>query len=68
MSNLGDVLSNLVHSNVSQTGFWGRSHQPPVALEVWGRSPRRWAIFVSFWEKKAILIPFDHILHVFRGI
>ena len=32
MSNLGDVLSKLVYSNVSQTGFWGWSPQPPVAM------------------------------------
>ena len=25
MSNLGDVLSKLVYSNVSQTGVWGRA-------------------------------------------
>ena len=27
-----------------------------------------WAIFVSFWEKKAILIPLDHILRMFTAI
>ena len=44
-SNLGDVLSELVYSNVSQTGVWGQSPQPPEAMS-------RWAIFVSFWKKK----------------
>ena len=39
MSNLEDVLSKLVYSNVSQTG-------------AGGGTPSRWAIFVSFWKKK----------------
>ena len=56
MSNLGDVLSKLVYSNVSQTGVWGRIPQPPVAMGVWGQSPCRWAIFVSF-RKKSYLNP-----------
>ena len=46
MSNLGNVLSNLVYSNVSQTGVWRRRPQPPVAIGIWG--------IVSFWKKKAI--------------
>ena len=52
MSNLGDVLSKLEYSNVSQTGFWGWIPQPPVAMGLWGRSSSRQAIFVSFWKKK----------------
>ena len=32
---------------------------------VWGEVQRRWAIFRNFLEKKAILIPLDHISHVF---
>ena len=38
MSNLGDVLSQLVYSNASQTGSGAEA-------------PSRWAIFVRFWEK-----------------
>ena len=69
MTNLGDVLSKLMNSNVSQTGVLGRIPQPPVAMGVWGQAPSRWAIFVSFWKKKAILILlFDHILHEFTAI
>ena len=63
MSNLGDVLSKLVYLNVSQTGVWGQSPQPPVAMGV--------SIFVRFCkvlEKKAILIPLDHISHMFKAI
>ena len=30
--------------------------------------PRRWAIFVSFWKKKAILMSLDHISHEFTVI
>ena len=55
MSNLGDVLSKLVYSNVSQTGVWGRSPQPLGNL-------------CTFSEKKAILIPLDHTSHVFTAI
>ena len=32
-----------------------------------GEAPSRWAIFVRFW-KKNILIPLDHISHVFIAI
>ena len=39
MSNLGDVLSKLVYSNVSQTGVWGQSPQPPVAMGGLGAKP-----------------------------
>ena len=41
MSDLGDVLSKLVYSNVSQTGVWGQS------LQLLGD-------FRKFLEKKAI--------------
>ena len=68
MSNLGDLLSKLVYSNVSQTGVWGRSPQPPVAMEVWGQSPQPLGDFCKLLEKKAILIPLDRILHVFTAI
>ena len=44
MSNLGDVLSKLVYSNVSQTGVWGQSLQPL-------------GDFCKFLEKKSYLNP-----------
>ena len=68
MSNLGDVLSMLVYSNVPQTGVCGRSPQPPVAMGVWGQSPQPLGDFCKFLKKKAILIPLDHISHVFTAI
>ena len=68
MSNLGDVLSRLVYSNVSQTGVWGRSTQPPVAMGVWGQGPQPLGDFYKFLGKNAILILLDHILHVFTAI
>ena len=52
MSNVGDVLSKLVHSNVSQTGVWGRRPQPPVAVGVWGQSPQPLGDFCVFGKKK----------------
>ena len=55
MSNLGDVLSKLIVSNVSQTGVWGQSPQPL-------------GDFCTFLDKKAILNPLDHISHVFKAI
>ena len=68
MSNLGDVLGKLVYSSVRQTGVWERSPQPPVAVGVWGQSPRPLGDFCKFLEKKAILIPLDHVSHVFTAI
>ena len=68
MYDLGDVLSELVYSNVSLTGVWARSPQPLVAMGVWGRSPQPLGDFCKFLEKKAILIPLDHISHVFTAI
>ena len=62
--NLGDVLSKLLHSNVS----------PPVAMGVWGQSPQQLGWFLEkilekkFLEKKAILISLDHISRVFTAI
>ena len=52
MSNLGDVLRKLWYSNVSQTGVWAR-----VATGSGGKAPSRWAIFVSFLEKKSYFNP-----------
>ena len=57
MSNLGDVLSKLVYSNVSQTGVWGRSPQPPVAKGVWGRSLQPLGDFRKFLGKKSYFNP-----------
>ena len=57
MSNLEDVLSKLVYSNVSQTGAGGGT---PTRRWLWGsggKAPSRWAIFVSFWKKKSYLNP-----------
>ena len=68
MSNLGEVLSGLVYSNISQTGVWGRSPQPPVAMGAWGQSSQSLDDFCKFLKKKAILIPSDHISHVFTAI
>ena len=51
-SNLEDVLSKLVYSNVSETGVWGQSPQPPVAMGVWGQSPQPLGDFCKFLEKK----------------
>ena len=48
-------MSKLAYSNVSQTGVWGQSPQPL-------------GDFCTVLEKKAILIPLDHILHVFTAI
>ena len=55
MPSLRDVLSKLVYSYVSQTGVWGQSPQPL-------------GDFSKFLGKKAILIPLDHISHVFKAI
>ena len=51
MSTLGDVLSELLYSNVSQTGTWGRSPQPLVAMGVWGQCPQPLGNFCKFLEK-----------------
>ena len=39
------------NSNVSQTGIWGRSPQPPEAMGSVGKAPSRCAIFRNFLEK-----------------
>ena len=49
----------------------GSGGGPPSRRRLWesgGEAPSRWAIFCNFLEKKAILIPFDHILDVFSAI
>ena len=38
---------------------------PPEAMESGAKSPDAGQFFVIFWKKKAILIPLDHISHVF---
>ena len=38
MFSLGDLLSKLVYSNVSQTGVWGQSPQPLVDLRFGEKS------------------------------
>ena len=68
MYNLGNVPSKLVYLNVSQTGVWERNPQPPVATGVWGQSSQPLDNFRKFLEKKAILIPLDHISHVFTAV
>ena len=55
MSNLGDMFSKLVYLNGSQEGVWGQSPQPL-------------GDFCKFLKKQAILIPLDHISHVFTAI
>ena len=32
-----------------------------------GEAPSCWAIFCNFLEKKAILMPLNHISHIFRA-
>ena len=61
-------MSKLLYSNVSQTGGWGPCPQPPVAMGVWGQSPQPLGDFCKFLEKKAILMPLDHISHVFTAV
>ena len=57
MTNLGDMLSKLVYSKVPQTGVWGQSSQPPVAMGVWGQSPQPLGDFCKFLEKKSYFNP-----------
>ena len=53
MLKLVDVLGKEVYcnSNVSLTGVWGQSPQPPEAIVVWGEAPSRRAFFCSFLKK-----------------
>ena len=70
MSNLGDVLSKLVYLNLSQTGVCNNYGEPPAASGYGGlgAKPQPQGDFCKFLEKKSILIPLDHISHVFRAI
>ena len=52
-------MSKLVYSNVSETGVWGQSPQPPVAMGVWGQSPQPLGDFCKFLEKKNYLNPIE---------
>ena len=67
MSNLGDVLSKLLYSNVSQKGFGA---EPPAAggYRGLGAKPPAAGRFLWVFWKKAILMPLDHISHVFKAI
>ena len=54
MSKLGDVLSKLVQFK-------------RITDEVWGvKSPAAGQFFAFFFEKTFILMPLNHISHVFR--
>ena len=57
MTLLSDVASKLVQLRVPQKGPGGKS---PAAggHGAWAGAPGRWAIFVIFWKKIAILTPF----------
>ena len=68
MCNFGDVLSKQVYSNVSQTGVWGRSPQPPVVMGAWGQNPEPLGDFCKFLKKIATLILLNHISHEFTAI
>ena len=68
MSNLGDVLSKLLYSNVSLTGVRGICPQPPVAMGVLGQSPQLLGHFCKFLEKKSYFNPIESLLHVFTAI
>ena len=55
MSNFETCVSKVVL--LKRVGDGGLGAPPPAA--------RRFLVF--FWKKKAILLPLDHILHVFRA-
>ena len=55
MSNLEDVLSKLVYSNVSQPGGLGAGSPAAGGYGgLGGKAPRRWTIFLRFWKKKLV--------------
>ena len=69
MSELGEALSKVVHPkriSVSQTGVRGRNLQLPEAVGD-GVKPQTPGRNFVFFGKKAILMPLNHILHVFRA-
>ena len=57
------------NSNVSQSlWLWGSGGEAMGVWESGGEAPNRWATFRNFLEKKAFLIPLDHISHIFIAI
>ena len=70
ISELGDALSKLVLLKRFTNGaLKAEPHtKPPEAKGVWRRSSHRWAIYCIFLKKKSILMPLNHILHVFWAI
>ena len=69
ISNFGNVLRKLVQLKCITDGSLGAG--APSCRRLWGsggEAPSRWAIFCNFLEKKAILMPLDHISQVFRAI
>ena len=61
-------MSEVVYSNVLQTGVWGLSPQPAVAIGGLGAKPSAAGRFLCFWKRKASLIPLDHVSHEFTVI
>ena len=61
-------MSELVYSNVSKTGVWGRN--PAAACGYGGLFVSFvsfcWAIFVSFWKKKYFNLIGSHFARVQR--
>ena len=49
-------------------GALGRNPLLQEATEIWGRSPSRWAIFMIWGQKIAILVPFGIHFELFRVI
>ena len=69
ISNFGDVLREVVYLKRSTNG--GLGAEPPAARGFGGFGAKPTAVgrfFVSFLEKTAILMPLNHISHVFRAI
>ena len=57
------------NSNVSRTGDLRAGHPAVGGFGgLGGEAPSCWAIFYNFLEKKAILMPLNHISHMFRAI
>ena len=46
----------------------GRNPLLQETTEIWGRSPSRWAIFMIWGQKIAILVPFGIHFELFRVI
>ena len=68
MSNLGDELSELVLLKRITNGDLGA--EPPAAggYGSLGVKPQfLYLFFVTFW-RKTVLLPLDHISHVFKAI